>query len=90
MKDVQVEASVSSSKSSTGEVTGLDLVPFTFNFVNQLQGVPFCYPLTVLLDSGSTSTFFSHCALSSDIQGTTVLTIHGATMAGEFQSNQER
>ena len=54
-----------------------------------IRNVPFTRPLSVLLDSGSTTSRFNHRALPPNINPTTVTALHGTTMAGNFQSNQQ-
>ena len=53
-----------------------------------IQNVPFSCPLSVLLDSGSTTSWFNKNALPHAINPTTVPSIKGTTMAGDFQCNQ--
>ena len=50
--------------------------------------MPFSRPLSVLLDSGSTTSWFNKNTLAHSIKPTTVPYIKGTTMAGDFQSNQ--
>lgn len=59
----------------------------TFLLASHLQDEPFKSPLTVLLDSGSTSSWFNHKRLPSNICGTTVESLTGTTMAGTFTSD---
>ena len=61
----------------------------TFIVPRLMEKVPFGSPLTVLLDSGSTSTWINHRCLPNDIHGRTVSTITGSTMAGTFKSTKE-
>ena len=61
----------------------------TFLHCTSIQHVPFTRPLSVLLDSGSTTSWFNHRALPPNITPTTVPALHGTTMAGNFQSNQQ-
>ena len=61
----------------------------TFMLAHSIQGVPHKQPLTVLLDSGSTSSWFNRTSLPSHITSTTVDALTGTTMAGEFSSNQQ-
>ena len=67
----------------------MDLVPMTFLRVSSIQGVQHDKALTVLLDSGSKTSWFSRRALPPGVFGTTVQTVEGATMAGTFRSNRE-
>ena len=60
----------------------------TFLTCQSIQNVPYSRPLSVLLDSGSTTSWFNKNALPPTIQLTTVPSIKGTTMAGDFQSNQ--
>ena len=61
----------------------------TFIVPRLMEKVPFGSPLTVLLDSGSTSTWINHRCLPNNVHGRTVLTITGSTMAGTFKSTKE-
>ena len=61
----------------------------TFLHCTTIQNVPFTRPLSVLLDSGSTTSWFNHRALPSNINPAAVPALHGTTMAGNFQSNQQ-
>ena len=69
--------------------TTIDAVPFTFLTCSRVQGVPFNCPLSVLLDSGSTTSWVNCNMLPSIISPTTVTSLQGTTMAGNFQSNQQ-
>ena len=60
----------------------------TFLTCQSIQNVPYSRPLSVLLDSGSTTSWFNKNALPPTIQPTTVPSIKGTTMAGDFQSKQ--
>ena len=61
----------------------------TFLHCTSIQNVPFTRPLSVLLDSSSTTSWFNHRGLPPNINPTTVPALHGTTMAGNFQSNQQ-
>ena len=61
----------------------------TFIVPRLMEKVPFGSPLTVLLDSGSTSTWINHRCLPNDVHGRTVSTIMGSTIAGTFKSTKE-
>ena len=61
----------------------------TFLHCTTIQNVPFTRPLSILLDSGSTTSWFNHRALPPNITPTTVPALHSTTMAGNFQSNQQ-
>ena len=60
----------------------------TFLTCQSIQNVPYSRPLSVLLDSGSTTSWFNKNALPPTIRSTTAPSITGTTMAGEFQSDQ--
>ena len=60
----------------------------TFLTCRSIQNVPFSHPLSVLLDSGSTTSWFNKSALLHSINPTTVPSIKGTMTAGDFQSNQ--
>ena len=60
----------------------------TFLTCQSIQNVPFSCPLSILLDSGSTTSWFNKNALPQSINPTTVPSVKGTTMAGDFQSNQ--
>ena len=60
----------------------------TFLTCQSIQNVPYSRPLSVLLDSGSTTSWFNKNALPPTIRSTTAPSIMGTTMAGEFQSDQ--
>ena len=60
----------------------------TFLTCQSIKNVPFSRPLSVVLDSGSTTSWFNKNALPHSINLTTVPSVKGTTMAGDFQSNQ--
>ena len=60
----------------------------TFLTCQSIQNIPYSHALSVLLDSGSTTSWFNKNALPRTIQPTTVPSVKGTTMAGDFQSNQ--
>ena len=66
-----------------------DLIPMTFIVPCLIEKAPFGSPLTVLLDSGSISTWINQHCLPHHIHGRTVPTITGSTMAGAFKSTKE-
>ena len=66
----------------------LDNVPMTFLVIMSIQGVPFSHPLLILLDSGSTLSWFNIHALPKNISSTSVNKITRTTMAGSFSSKQ--
>ena len=66
-----------------------DLIPTTFIVPRLIEKVPFGLPLTVLLDSGSMSTWINQRCLPHHIHGRTVPAITGSTMAGTFKSTKE-
>ena len=61
----------------------------TFIVPRLMEKAPFGSPLTVLLDSGSTSTWINQHCLPHHIHGRTVPTIMGSTLAGTFKSTKE-
>ena len=61
----------------------------TFLVPHLMENVPFGSLLTILLDSGSTSTWISQSCLPNHIHGRTVTSIMGSTMAGTFKSTEE-
>ena len=69
--------------------TTINAVPLTCLTCSRVQGVPFNRPLSVLLDSGSTTSWVNRNTLPSFISPTTVTSLQGMTMAGNFQSNQQ-
>ena len=69
--------------------TTIDAVPLTFLTCSRAQGIPFNRPLSILLDSGSTASWVNRNTLPSSISPTTVTSLQGTTMAGNFQSNQQ-
>lgn len=66
-----------------------DLLPLSFGVAKKIQGVRFGTPLTLLLDSGSTTTWISKKCLPPGIQGQTVNKVTGSTLAGDFSSSEE-
>ena len=69
--------------------TNIDPVHLTFLTCSRIQGVPLNRPLSILLDSGSTTSWLNHNTLPSSISPTTVTSLQGMTMAGNFKSNQQ-
>ena len=67
----------------------LDNVPMTFLVIMSIQGVAFSHPLLVLLDSGSTLSWFNICTLPKNISSTTTDKITRTTMTGSFSSTQQ-
>jgi len=61
----------------------------TFLVASAIQNTPFNQPLSVLLDTGSSSSWFNRLALPENVNGKTVPEISGSTLAGSFKSNQE-
>ena len=55
----------------------------------QIQGTHFGTPLTLFLDSGSTTTWINKICLPKGIQGYTVDKVTGSTLAGTFASTEQ-
>ena len=65
------------------------MIPLSFVVPDSIQNVAFQRPLSVLFDSGSTTSWFNRASLPPGVHGTTVDPITGSTMAGTFKSNQQ-
>jgi len=66
-----------------------ELLPICIAVPAKLQGQKFGRPLQVLLDSGSTTTWFNSKSLPQGIRGYTVDQISGSTLAGSFTSSEQ-
>ena len=65
------------------------MLPIALAVIGRIQGQSFTKSLTVLLDSGSTTSWVSKKCLPVGIQGYTVPTVTGATLAGTFTSSEQ-
>ena len=65
-----------------------DLLPITFALASKIQGQVNKRPMLVLLDSGSTTSWFSKNSLPTGVQGSTVKKVTGSTLAGNFSSDK--
>ena len=81
------------SLSTDGQVDsksiGAELLPIALAMVGRLQGQACGRPLTVLLDSGSTNTWYNGKSLPKGIHGYTVDKVTGSTLAGTFSSSEQ-
>ena len=66
-----------------------DLLPLSFGVAKQVQGTFFGRPLTLLLDSGSTTTWCNKKCLPKGVQGYSVDKVTGSTLAGTFSSSEQ-
>ena len=62
-------------------------VPMSFLASESMESIPSNKPYTVLFDSGSMSTWISHCCLPPDLTPRDAPPITGTTLAGPFTSN---
>ena len=69
--------------------TDVDLLPLTFVSLGRIQGNEFDRPLIALLDSGSTKTWFNKKSMPEGVQGISVPSETGTTLAGSFKSNEQ-
>ena len=64
----------------------VDLLPLSFGTSKQIQGTHFGTLLTLLLDSGSATTWINEHCLPKGIQGYMVDKVTGSTLARTFAS----
>ena len=67
----------------------VDLLPLSFGISKQIQGTHFGTPLTLLLDSGSTTSWMNKQCLSKGIQPHTVDEVTGSALTGTFASAKQ-
>ena len=66
-----------------------ELLPIALAVCGRIQGKTCGRPLTVLLDSGSTNTWFNSKARPKGIHGYNVEKVSGTTLAGSFSSSEQ-
>ena len=69
--------------------SNVNLLPLSFGMSKQIQGRHFRTPLTLLLDSGSATTWINKRCLPKGSQGYTVDKVTGSTLAGTFASAEQ-
>ena len=79
------------SKGSTvvNDSPNVNLLPLSFGMSKQIQGTHLGTPLTLLLDSGSATTWINKRCLPKGIQGYTVDKVTGSALAGTFPSAEQ-
>ena len=71
------------------QVVVVDKVVVFLTQSKQIQGTHFGTPLTLLLDSGFTTTWINKRCLPKGIEGYTVDKVTGSTLAGTFASTEQ-
>ena len=66
-----------------------EAAPYTFALSESIQNTELQRPHLILCDSGSQTSWFNANSLPPDVQPTLTSSIHGVTMAGEFNSNKQ-
>ena len=79
----------SPTNTSTTKQDQPDLIPLTVGVCRVIQFVDSGSPLLILLDSGSSTTWFNQRTLPKGANPATVDSLSGTTMVGTFTSNQE-
>ena len=66
-----------------------ELLPIVLGVIGKIQGQRFAKSLTLLFDTGATSTWINKKVLPSGIQGYTVPAVTNSTLAGTFTSSEQ-
>ena len=69
--------------------SNVNLLPLSFGMSKQIQGTHFRTPLTLLLNSGSATTWTNERCLPKQSQGYTVGKVTGSALAGTFASAEQ-
>ena len=87
--DMYLEDDTLEGSTVINDSPNIDLLPLSFDISKQIQGTHFGTPLTLLLNSGSTTTWINTCCLPNGIQGYTVDEVTGSTLTGTFASAEQ-
>ena len=87
--DMHPEDDMAEGSTVIDDSSNVDLLPLSFGMSKQIQGTHFRTLLTLLLDSGSATTWMKQQWLPKGIEGHTVDEVTGSALAGTFASTEQ-